>query len=76
MVDRNVNQCMMTLLASIVNLELAIQSDVFVGTSVSTWSTSVWKMRHWRNPEKSENYIFTPLQGIQKLEGLPKPFRC
>lgn len=74
LVDRSVNQCMITLLASLVNLELAIQSDVFIGTSVSTWSTSVWKMRHWRGTK--ENYIFTPFQGIQKLEGLPKPFRC
>jgi hypothetical protein len=71
--ERNVNQCMLQLMASIVNMELAIQADVFVGTSISTWSTSVWKIRHYKG---LPNYEFTKDNGIQKLEGLPAAFRC
>jgi hypothetical protein len=70
--QRNVNQCMITLLASIVNMELAIKASVFVGTRVSTWSNSVWKVRHYRG---LPNYEFTPT-GIHKLEELPPPFKC
>ena len=69
---QNVNSCMLTILASIVNMELAIQANVFVGTAVSTWSTSVWKVRHYRG---LPNYEFTPT-GIRKVEGLPAPFKC
>jgi len=71
--DRNVNQCMLQLMASIVNMELAIQADVFIGTAISTWSTSVWKYRHYRG---LPNYEFTKEGGIKKLEGLPAAFRC
>ena len=36
---QNVNSCMLTILSSIFNMELAIEANVFVGTAVSTWST-------------------------------------
>ena len=73
LVDRNVNSCMMTLLASIVNLELAVQANVFVGTKISTWSISVWKIRHALN---KPNYEFTPNDGVRLVQGLPEPFNC
>jgi len=70
--ERKVNSCMIQLLASIINMELALEADVFVGTSVSTWSNSVWKIRHWRG---MPNYEFTH-NGIKQVEGLPPPFVC
>jgi hypothetical protein len=70
--ERKVNVCMLQLLASIVNMELAIEADVYIGTAVSTWSNSVWKIRHWRG---KPNYEFTK-QGIKRVEGLPPAFRC
>jgi hypothetical protein len=71
-IQHHVHTCMITLLSSVVNMELAVQANVFVGTRVSTWSTSVWKIRHYRG---LPNYEFTP-NGIQRLEGLPPPFQC
>lgn len=70
--EHRINNCMLTLLASVVNMELACQANVFIGTRVSTWSMSVWKIRHYRG---LPNYEFTPT-GIQPLEGLPPPFKC
>jgi hypothetical protein len=70
--EHRINHCMLTLLASVVNMELACQADVFIGTRVSTWSMSVWKIRHYRG---LPNYEFTP-RGIQPMEGLPPPFKC
>jgi hypothetical protein len=70
--ERNANPCMITLLASIVNMELATQSEIFVGTRVSTWSHSVWKVRYYRG---LPNYEFLPT-GIHRLDGLPPPFDC
>jgi hypothetical protein len=55
--ERNANPCMITLLASLVNMELATQSEIFVGTRVSTWSHSVWKVRYYRG---LPNYEFLP----------------
>lgn len=70
--DRKINPCMITLLASIVNMELAAQSEIFVGTRVSTWSHSVWKVRYYRG---LPNYEFLPT-GIHRVDGLPPPFDC
>ena len=70
--EHRINHCMLTLMASVVNMELACQADVFIGTRVSTWSMSVWKIRHYRG---LPNYEFTP-RGIQPMEGLPPPFKC
>jgi hypothetical protein len=70
--ERNANPCMITLLASLVNMELATQSDIFVGTCVPTWSHSVWKVRYYRG---LPNYEFLPT-GIHRVYGLPPPFSC
>jgi hypothetical protein len=51
---------------------LAVNAKYFLGTATSTWSIGVWKLRYFRG---LPNYEYTP-QGIRKVEGLPKPFKC
>ena len=68
----HVPNCMLTTLASVINMELAIEADVFVGTSISTWSTSVWKIRHYLG---KPNYEISHY-GLKKVDGLPGAFKC
>lgn len=68
----HVNPCMLQLVASFINLELAVNAKFFLGTRTSTWSVGVWKLRYFRG---LPNYEFTN-EGIQKIEGAPKPFKC
>ena len=71
--EHRINHCTLPLVASMVNMELACQAHVFIGTRVSAWSMSVWKIRHHRG--LANNYEFTPT-GIQVIDGLPPPFKC
>jgi hypothetical protein len=71
-VEPHVDPCMLQLVSSFINLELAVNAKYFLGTATSTWSIGVWKLRYFRG---LPNYEYTP-QGIRKVEGLPKPFKC
>ena len=51
------------LCGALVNLELAYQSAVVVGTPVSSWAVDLVIDRHLRN-EKSKDYYFLPEEGI------------
>jgi hypothetical protein len=71
-VEPHVDPCMLQLVSSFINLELAVNAKYFLGTATSTWSIGVWKLRYFRG---LPNYEYTP-QGIRKVEGQPKPFKC
>jgi hypothetical protein len=47
------------LVGSIVNFFLAIQSDILVGTQISTFSTLAMNSRLYR--EQRENYFYRPM---------------
>ena len=51
------------LCGALINLELAYQSAVVVGTPVSSWAVDLVIDRHLRN-EKSKDYYFLPEEGI------------
>lgn len=60
-----------TISGGIVNLFLGIQSDIFVGTEVSTYSTQVINSRFYRNSQ--ESYFYRP-DGLHALAtSLKKP---
>jgi len=70
----NTPQCAHTIGAAILNFEIAVNADMFLGTKISSWSSSVWQAR-FLSGRGSENYMFTP-NGIEKIEGRPEPFEC
>lgn len=58
----------------IVNLFIAIQTDIFIGTEVSTYSVQAMNTRFYR--EERENYVYRP-EGLHWLTppGVNKPHR-
>lgn len=61
---------------SVLNFFLAVQSKVFIGTEVSTWSTDVWTVRYHQG--RHDNYKYFP-GGVENatVRGVdPKPFMC
>ena len=71
-VEPHIDPCMLPLVSSFINLELAVHAKYFLGTATSTWSVGVWKLRYFQG---LPNYEFTP-EGIRKVEGHPTPFKC
>lgn len=49
-----------TMAGGIVNLFLAIQSDIFVGTEVSTYSVHAANSRFYRGIPQEANYFYVP----------------
>eukprot|EP00549_Striatella_unipunctata_P015574 CAMPEP_0118713058 /NCGR_PEP_ID=MMETSP0800-20121206/25250_1 /TAXON_ID=210618 ORGANISM="Striatella unipunctata, Strain CCMP2910" /NCGR_SAMPLE_ID=MMETSP0800 /ASSEMBLY_ACC=CAM_ASM_000638 /LENGTH=379 /DNA_ID=CAMNT_0006618357 /DNA_START=504 /DNA_END=1643 /DNA_ORIENTATION=- len=70
---RSISPCMHNISASVVNFDVAVNADVFVGTSISSYSISVWKTRVLKGIQN--NYEYT-LEGIRELEGLPEAHKC
>jgi hypothetical protein len=65
--------CAHEILSSVVSFEIAVRAKMFIGTYISSWSQTVWKARHYLG--RGENYVYTP-KGLEKIEGVPRPFRC
>jgi hypothetical protein len=68
-----IDSCAHEIVSSVVSFEIAVQAKIFIGTYVSSWSATVWKARHYMG--RGENYAYTP-NGLEKIEGVPPPFRC
>lgn len=64
-----------SLLPSILNFYLAVESTVFIGVSKSSWSTDVWTTRFYQGKGGS-NFQYTK-EGIVPISngGLPEPHR-
>ena len=71
-VEPHIDPCMLSLVSSFINLELAVHAKYFLGTATSTWSVGVWKLRYFQG---LPNYEYTP-EGIRKIQGHPSPFKC
>lgn len=71
--SREIDLCANEIVASMVSFEIAVRAEKFIGTYVSSWSTTVWKARYYQG--KGENYVYTPT-GLHKIEGVPRPFTC
>ena len=63
-----------SLLPSIINFEVAVESAAFVGMRSSSWSNSVWTTRYYIG-KGDTNFEYTRERGIQRIEngGLPPP---
>ena len=68
-----IDSCAHEIVSSAVSFEIAVRSKIFIGTYIWSWSTTVWKARHYLG--RGENYAYTP-NGLEKVVGVPKPFRC
>lgn len=61
-----------TLLASVLNFELAVDAYQFVGVAGSSYSSSIWRMRYWkyggnnaaRNYRYARNGTLIPVEGL------------
>ena len=76
-----------SLCGALFNMELAIQSSIFVGAPVSSWSVAVVLNRHYRN--LTENYYYVPGKTLRPVAehfprgrafitntSEPQPFTC
>ncbi|GAX11940.1 hypothetical protein FisN_8Lh026 [Fistulifera solaris] len=61
-----------SLLHSVVNFDLALNADVFIGVRSSSYSTDVLTSRHYMG-KGYHNYRYTKTDHIEKVEGLPEP---
>lgn len=63
-----------SLLPSIINFEVAVESAVFVGMRSSSWSNSVWTARYYLG-KGDANFEYTRERGVRPMEngGLPPP---
>ena len=59
-----------TLLEQVINFDLAVQADVFVGVEMSSYSNAVWTARVHLG--QGQNYKYTTT-GVDRVEGLPNP---
>ncbi len=69
----DIDSCAHEIVSSVISFEIALRAKIFIGTYISSWSPTVWKARHYLG--RGENYVYTP-NGLQQIEGLPKPFLC
>ena len=61
-----------SLLHSVVNFDLAVNADVFMGVRSSSYSTDVLTSRYYMG-KGNHNYRYTKTEQMEKLEGLPEP---
>jgi hypothetical protein len=61
-----------SLLHSVVNFDLAVNADVFIGVRSSSYSTDVLTSRYYMG-KGNQNYRYTKTDHIEKVEGLPEP---
>lgn len=61
-----------SLLHSVVNFDLAVNADVFIGVRSSSYSTDVLTSRYHMG-KGEHNFRYTKTKQIEKLEGLPEP---
>lgn len=63
-----------SLLPSVINFDVAVEADVFIGFRFSSWSNSVWTTRYYLG-RGDANFEYTRERGIQPIEngGLPPP---
>lgn len=63
-----------SILESMINFYIAVESEIFVGFRHSSFSKSVWATRYHQG-KGSSNYEYTRDEGIKPIEngGLPKP---
>jgi hypothetical protein len=64
------------LLDMVLNFEMLVESDIFIGVHGSSFSNDVWYTRYYRG-KGSANFEYTK-EGIVHLgnEGIPRPFAC
>jgi hypothetical protein len=60
-----------TLLESVINFQIAVDADVFVGVAGSSYSTDVLRTRYFIG-KRTENYRYTKT-GVERVKGLVKP---
>ena len=60
----------------VLNFEMLVESDIFIGVHGSSFSNDVWYTRYYRG-KGSANFEYTK-EGIVHLgnEGIPRPFAC
>ncbi|GAX14135.1 hypothetical protein FisN_8Hh026 [Fistulifera solaris] len=61
-----------SLLHSVVNFDLALNADVFIGVRSSSYSTDVLTSRYYMG-KGDHNYRYTKTDHIEKVKGLPEP---
>jgi hypothetical protein len=64
------------LLHMVLNFEMLVESDIFIGVYGSSFSQDVWYSRYYRG-KGSTNFEYTK-EGIVHIgnEGMPRPFSC
>lgn len=60
-----------TLLEQVINFDLAVQAEIFIGVDGSSYSNAVWTTRYHLG-KGSGNYRYST-SGLDAVEGLPKP---
>lgn len=71
--EAEVETCANEIVSAVVSFEIAVRAEIFIGTYISTWSTTVWKARLAHG--KGGNFAYTP-SGLVNITGSVPFFDC